>query len=151
MAHSATCLLIAGFLLDLLFDHEDKGRSQQTSTRLHGMTFLKTVIFTVTTTRISNPTYCYMLRVRDHFWPSNVPCLPLLDVKCNPLGYRRHYSICYTCLFTTPLVITIISFYIVLWPSDVVSRSSTLISSLFSSMSSVFYLSAPKCWQLAVN
>jgi hypothetical protein len=32
-----------------------------------------------------------------------VQCLPLLDAKCNLLGYRRHHSICYTYLFTTPL------------------------------------------------
>jgi hypothetical protein len=34
---------------------------------------------------------------------------PLLDAKCNLLGYRRNHSICYTCLFTTPLVVITIS------------------------------------------
>jgi hypothetical protein len=47
-----------------------------------------------------------------HFWT------PI----CNVLGYWRHRSICYTSLFTTPLVTTI-SVYSVLWSSDVVSRS----------------------------
>jgi hypothetical protein len=54
-----------------------------------------------------------------HFWT------PI----CNVLGYRRHHSICYTCLFTTPLVVITISGYNVSWPSDVVSRSGLLISS----------------------
>jgi hypothetical protein len=42
---------------------------------------------------------------------------------CNMLGYWRHRSICYTSLFTTPLVVTTISVYNVLGPSDVVFRS----------------------------
>jgi hypothetical protein len=50
---------------------------------------------------------------------------------CNLLGYRRHHSICYTYLFTTLLVVTTISVYNELWPSNVVSRSGPLISSLF--------------------
>jgi hypothetical protein len=33
----------------------------------------------------------------------------LLDAKCNLLGYRRHHSICYTRLFTTPLVVVTVS------------------------------------------
>jgi hypothetical protein len=33
----------------------------------------------------------------------------MLDSKCNLLGYRRHHSICYTCLFTTLLVVITIS------------------------------------------
>jgi hypothetical protein len=72
------------------------------------------------------------LYVMGHFWT------PI----CNVLGYRIHHSICYTCLFTTPLVVIIISVYSVLWSSDVVSRSGPLISSLFC------LLSAPECWQL---
>jgi hypothetical protein len=44
-------------------------------------------------------------------------------IYSNVLGYWRRRSICYTCLFTTSLVVTTISFYNVLGPSDVVSRS----------------------------
>jgi hypothetical protein len=62
-----------------------------------------------------------------HFWTQ----------ICNVLGYRRHHSICYTSLFTTPLVVTTISVYNVLWPSDVVSRSGPLISSAICSVISV--------------
>jgi hypothetical protein len=51
--------------------------------------------------------------VTYHFWTSN----------CNILGYWKHRSVCYTSLFTTPLVVTAISVYNVLGPSDVVSRS----------------------------
>jgi hypothetical protein len=87
-----------------------------------------------------------------HFWT------PI----CNVLGYRRHRSVCYTSLFTTSLVSTTVSFYNVLGPSDVVSRSgpgssalvlgSSLIyvsdrsldlSSLCVSSVSLFYLSCP--------
>jgi hypothetical protein len=46
--------------------------------------------------------------VTYHFWT------PI----CKVLGYWRHRSVCYTSLFTTPLVVTTIS-----QPSDVVSRS----------------------------
>jgi hypothetical protein len=63
--------------------------------------------------------YCEMTYVRCHFWT------PI----CNVLGYWRHRSVCYTPLFTTPLVVTTVSGYNVLWPSDVVSRSGPLISS----------------------
>jgi hypothetical protein len=38
----------------------------------------------------------------------------LLDAKYNLLGYRRQHSICYTCLFTTPLLVNTISGYNVL-------------------------------------
>jgi hypothetical protein len=72
---------------------------------------------------------------------------PLLDAKCNLLGYRRHHSICYTCLFTTPLVVTTVSGYSVLWPSDVVSRSGPLISSV----SSLFCLLSVCSWMLTAN
>jgi hypothetical protein len=68
--------------------------------------------------------------VSYHFWTP----------KCNVLGYWRHHSVCYTSLFTTPLVVTTISVYSV-WPSDVVSRSGTLISSLLSVRWSLFSLS----------
>jgi hypothetical protein len=51
--------------------------------------------------------------VTYHFWT------PI----CNMLGYWRHRSVCYTYLFTTSLVVTTISVYNVLGPSDVVSRS----------------------------
>jgi hypothetical protein len=51
--------------------------------------------------------------VTDHFW------IPI----CNVLGYWRHRSVCYTSLFTTSLVVTTISFYNVLGPSDIASRS----------------------------
>jgi hypothetical protein len=40
----------------------------------------------------------------------------------NMLGYWRHCSVCYTSLFTTPLVVSTVSVYNVLWPSDVVSQ-----------------------------
>jgi hypothetical protein len=63
-----------------------------------------------------------------HFWT------PI----CNVLGHWRHRSICYTSLFTTPLVVTTISVYSVLWPFDVVSRSGPLISSLLSVRWSLF-------------
>jgi hypothetical protein len=68
---------------------------------------------------------------------------PLLDAKCNLLHYRRHHSICYTCLFTTPLVVITVSGYNVFWLSDVVSRSGSWISSLFCLLSV-----SPECWQL---
>jgi hypothetical protein len=32
-----------------------------------------------------------------------------MNPNCNLLGYRRHRSVCYTCLFTTPLVVITIS------------------------------------------
>jgi hypothetical protein len=57
-----------------------------------------------------------------HFWT------PI----CNVPDYWRLHSICYTCLFTTPLVVTTISGYNVLWPPAVVTRSGPLISSLLS-------------------
>jgi hypothetical protein len=59
---------------------------------------------------------------------------------CTVLGYWWHRSICYTCLFTTPLVINTISGYNMLWPSDVVSLSGSLISSLLSVRWSRFFL-----------
>jgi hypothetical protein len=34
-----------------------------------------------------------------------------MDTNCNLLGHRRHHSICYTRLFTTPLVVVTISFF----------------------------------------
>jgi hypothetical protein len=61
--------------------------------------------------------------------------LPLLDAKCNLLGYRRHRSICYTCLFTTPLVVITISllqWILTLW-CTVSERSFDLFSVLYSS------------------
>jgi hypothetical protein len=57
-------------------------------------------------------------------WSLYVTCLrywSLLNTKCNVLEYRRRHSVCYSGLFTTSLVVTTISFYNVLWPSDVVS------------------------------
>jgi hypothetical protein len=47
----------------------------------------------------------------------------LLNTKCNALGYWRRRSVCYSGLFTTSLVATTISFYNVLGPCDVASRS----------------------------
>jgi hypothetical protein len=41
----------------------------------------------------------------------------------NVLGYWRRRSVCYSGLFATSLVVTTISFYNVLGPSDVASRS----------------------------
>jgi hypothetical protein len=73
--------------------------------------------------------------VTFHFWT------PI----CNVLGYWRHRSDCYTSLFTTPLVVTTISVYNVLGPSDVVSRSgpgSSLDLLLDSSLVCVFDLSS---------
>jgi hypothetical protein len=52
--------------------------------------------------------------------------LSLLNTNvCHVLGYWRHRSVCYTSLFTTSLVVTTISVYNVLGPSDVVSRSGS--------------------------
>jgi hypothetical protein len=62
-----------------------------------------------------------------HFWT------PI----CNVLGYWRHRSISFTSLFTTPLVVTTISLYSVLWPSNVVSWSGPLISSVICSVISL--------------
>jgi hypothetical protein len=89
--------------------------------------------------------YCTVLGVFNPTMMPNVQCLRYFTslryvyVIChfwtpisNVLGYRRHHSICYTCLFTTLLVVTIVSGYNVLWPSDVVSRSGPLISSVLS-------------------
>jgi hypothetical protein len=59
-----------------------------------------------------------------HFWTP----------VCNVLGYWWHRSVCYTSLFTTSLVVTTISVYSVLWLSDVVSRSGSLISSVICSV-----------------
>jgi hypothetical protein len=59
--------------------------------------------------------------------------------KCNVLGYWWHHSICYTRLFTTPLVVITTSPYNEPWPSDVLSRSGPWISSI-----SV----CPEHWQL---
>jgi hypothetical protein len=50
-------------------------------------------------------------------WSFYVTCLrywSLLNTNCNVPGYWRHRSVCYTCLFTTPLVVTTISVYSVL-------------------------------------
>jgi hypothetical protein len=58
-----------------------------------------------------------------------------MDVNCHLLGYTRHHSLCYSGLFTTPLVVTTISGY-EFWPSDVVSGSGPLI------------FSSSDCWQL---
>jgi hypothetical protein len=87
--------------------------------------------------------YCTMFVVGNPSTTPNVQCLRYFTTLhyvyaichfwtpiCNVLGYRRQHSICYTCLFMTPLVVTTISGYIVLWPSDVVSRGGPLISSL---------------------
>jgi hypothetical protein len=72
---------------------------------------------------------------------------PLMDAKFNLLGYRRHHSICYIRLFTTPLVVTTISGYNEFWPSDVLSRSGSWISS--SSECWLSFISVcPQCWQL---
>jgi hypothetical protein len=68
-----------------------------------------------------------------HFWT------PI----CNVLGYWRRRSVCYTCLFTTPPVVTTISVYNVLWPSDFASLSgpgSSLDLLLGSSLICVFDL-----------
>jgi hypothetical protein len=59
----------------------------------------------------------------------------------NLLGYWRHHYFCYICLFTTPLVVTTISGYNKLWPSDVVYRSGPLIYSLLSVRLSLFSVS----------
>jgi hypothetical protein len=63
-----------------------------------------------------------------HFWTP----------VCNVLGYWRHHSVCYSSLFTTPLVITTISVYSELWPSVVMPRSGPLISSLLCVQWSLF-------------
>jgi hypothetical protein len=91
--------------------------------------------------------YCTMFCVFNPTMTPNVRCwgtwplyitglryLSLLNTNYNVLGYWRHRSICYISLFTTPLVVTTISVYSVLWPSDVVSRSGSLISSVICSV-----------------
>jgi hypothetical protein len=62
-----------------------------------------------------------------HFWTP----------VCNAQVYWRRRSVCYTSLFTTPLVVTTISVYSVLWPSGVVSLSGPLISSVICSVISL--------------
>jgi hypothetical protein len=64
----------------------------------------------------------YNVGVLAHF-TSRVRYLSLLNTNCNVIGYRRPHSVFYTCLFTTPVVVSKISVYSVLWPSDVVFRS----------------------------
>jgi hypothetical protein len=94
--------------------------------------------------------YCTMFVVFNPTMTPNVQCwrymTTLLHVYvichfwtpiCNVLGYWWHRSICYTRLFTTPLLVATISGYNVLWPSDVVSRSGPLISSVISSVISL--------------
>jgi hypothetical protein len=49
---------------------------------------------------------------KETLWYTECPRIlynvrPLPD--CNLLCYRRHHSICYTCLFMTPLVVITIS------------------------------------------
>jgi hypothetical protein len=73
---------------------------------------------------------CLQYYVMCHFW----------TLICNVLGYWRHHSICYTSLFTTPLVVTTVSGYNVLWPSDVVSRSG-LFSVIYSVISFGVFIS----------
>jgi hypothetical protein len=93
----------------------------------------------------SSLSYCNVMGVFNSIMTPNVQCLPYLTTLryvyvichfwtpvCNVLGYWRHHSVCYTPLFTTPLVVTTISVYNELWPSDVVSRNSPLISSMLS-------------------
>jgi hypothetical protein len=72
-------------------------------------------------------------------WPftSRVRFLSLLNTKCNLLGYWRHRSVCYSCLFTIPLLITtvfLLQCVMTLWRCDVASRSGTLISSVIYSV-----------------
>jgi hypothetical protein len=99
--------------------------------------------------RVFTYMYCTVLSVFNPTMRPNVQCWRYLTTLryvyvichfwtpiCNVLGYRRHRSICYTCLFTTPLLTTI-SVYSVLWPSDVVSRSGPLISSIICSVISL--------------
>jgi hypothetical protein len=62
---------------------------------------------------------------------------------CNMLGYWRCCSVCYTSLFTTSLVVTTISFYNVLGPSDVVARSVP--------GSSALILGSPWIWSLVAS
>jgi hypothetical protein len=70
--------------------------------------------------------------VTYHFWT------PI----CNLLGCWRHCPICYTSLFTTSLVVTTISVYNVLGPSDVVSRSGPGSASLIAPLISLLCLSS---------
>jgi hypothetical protein len=83
-------------------------------------------------------------------WPLYVTCLrywSLLNTKFDVLGYCRRRSVCYSGLFTTSLVVTTISFYNVLWPSDVASpeRSWFLCSGPLISFDLVF---SDLCWSL---
>jgi hypothetical protein len=75
-------------------------------------------------------------------WPlyvAGLRYLSLLNTNCNVTGYWWHRSICYTPLFTTPLVVTTVSVYNELWPSDVVSRSGPFdfFGYLFGDLSSI--------------
>jgi hypothetical protein len=77
------------------------------------------------------PIYCAMF---GHWWT------PI----CNLLDYRWHRSVCYTRLFTTPLVVITISlsqWVLTLW--YLVSERSFFLFSVLSSMSV-----CPECWQL---
>jgi hypothetical protein len=85
------------------------------------------------------------LWVRDHFWHQLYNVWPLMDAKCKWLCYWWQRSICYTRLFTTPLVVTTIFCYNVVWLSDILSRSGPWISSLFS------LLSLCLSWMLTAN
>jgi hypothetical protein len=100
--------------------------------------------------------YCYMFRpfswivfrhtqILFSFWIASliniVTCWgtwPLLNTKCNMLEYWRRRSVCYSGLFMTSLVVTTISLYNELWPSDVASRSGP--------GSSALVLRAPLIW-----
>jgi hypothetical protein len=66
----------------------------------------------------------------------------LLDAKCNLLGYRRHHSVRYTGLFTTPLVVITIS----LSSDPLMSCLEAVLGSL---LCSFFYLCLS--WMLTAN
>jgi hypothetical protein len=83
--------------------------------------------------------------IKEIIW-TIIPCsvCPLMDANRNLLVYRWHRSICYTRLFTTPLVVITVSllqWVLTLW--CLVSERSL---DLFSVLSSISV--CPECWQL---
>jgi hypothetical protein len=92
---------------------------------------------------------CTMLAVLDHFTLRVYVICHFWTAICNVLGYSRHRSVCYTSLFTAPLVVTTISVYSLLWPSDVVSRSGPLISSVICSV--ISFGDLHRCLYLSVS
>jgi hypothetical protein len=90
------------------------------------------VLYNVCCLQSHHDAKCTMLVVLDHFTSLVYVIRHFWTPICNVLWWYR--SVCYTSLFTTSLVVTTISVYNVLRPSDVVSRSGPLISSVICSV-----------------